>query len=247
MRLFLLTISLLTIICSGRSAVSAADSCTPLPKPIAEFTCDAQTLHPTQPSIGMGEVSARKVKLEKKSLKKLGSYLQKHPISVVKGPRDADGHDLYIVDHHHLVRIWMEMDKKQRANHQLQCAVRGEYSNYSEEDFWKLLEKNCWADLVSQNGQSIGYKSIPTNVGSLVDDPYRTLAWLVREKHGYCKTEAPFAEFKWAKFFYEAGMRPDQVDDAVQLAKTCGASKASSLPGCRKEANQACALDGNDD
>ena len=32
-------------------------------------------------------------------------------------------------------------------------------------------------------------------------DPYRSLAWIVRDKHGYLKNDTPFSEFKWANFF----------------------------------------------
>jgi len=35
----------------------------------------------------------------------------------------------------------------------------------------------------------------------LAYDPYRSLAWIVREHHGYIKNNAPFSEFKWANFF----------------------------------------------
>ena len=33
-------------------------------------------------------------------------------------------------------------------------------------------------------------------------DPYRSLAWIVREHHGYVKKNAPFSELKWANFFH---------------------------------------------
>jgi hypothetical protein len=135
----------------------------------------------------------------------------------------------------------------QLEDSQLQCAVLGDYSNYGEKDLWKLLQNSCWVNLITETSQAIYYKIIPNTVGDLSDNPYRTLAWLVRKKNGYCKTEVPFAEFKWATFFYKAGIRPDQVDRAMQIAKTCGTSTEFSLPGCKKEPNQTCALEENDD
>ncbi len=39
------------------------------------------------------------------------------------------------------------------------------------------------------------------NIKDLAFDPYRSLAWIVRDRHGYLKTDAPFSEFKWANFF----------------------------------------------
>ena len=41
----------------------------------------------------------------------------------------------------------------------------------------------------------------PTHIKDLAFDPYRSLAWNVREHHGYVKNTMPFPEFKWANFF----------------------------------------------
>ena len=43
--------------------------------------------------------------------------------------------------------------------------------------------------------------TLPTHIKDLKFDPYRSLAWIVREHHGYVKNNAPFSEFKWANFF----------------------------------------------
>ena len=44
-------------------------------------------------------------------------------------------------------------------------------------------------------------KALPAHVKDLGFDSYRSLAWIVREHHGYMKNDAPFSEFKWANFF----------------------------------------------
>jgi hypothetical protein len=43
--------------------------------------------------------------------------------------------------------------------------------------------------------------TLPGHMKDLAFDPYRSLAWIVREHHGYFKNDAPFSEFKWANFF----------------------------------------------
>lgn len=43
--------------------------------------------------------------------------------------------------------------------------------------------------------------TLPAHIKDLVFDPYRSLAWIIREHHGYLKNDAPFSEFKWANFF----------------------------------------------
>ena len=44
-------------------------------------------------------------------------------------------------------------------------------------------------------------QTLPTHIKDLAFDPYRSLAWIVREQHGYLKNNVPFSEFKWANFF----------------------------------------------
>ena len=44
-------------------------------------------------------------------------------------------------------------------------------------------------------------QTLPTHIKDLAFDPYRSLAWIVREQHGYIKNNVPFSEFKWANFF----------------------------------------------
>jgi hypothetical protein len=42
---------------------------------------------------------------------------------------------------------------------------------------------------------------MPRRLTELEDDPYRSLAGLVRREGGYAKDQAPFVEFLWADFF----------------------------------------------
>jgi hypothetical protein len=69
------------------------------------------------------------------------------------------------------------------------------------------------------------------------DDPYRTLAWLVRKNQGFCRADMPqkeFAEFQWADFF-RSNLNPSDVewtakliDKAVKLAES---PQAKAQPG----------------
>jgi hypothetical protein len=73
------------------------------------------------------------------------------------------------------------------------------------------------------------------NVRGLADDPYRSLAWAVREAGGFTKVDVPFFEFKWADFFRkriviertENGPKK-AFEEAMKLARS---SEASHLPG----------------
>jgi hypothetical protein len=215
----------------------SAQTCAPIPKPIATVPCNASELRPTQSSVGLVEVQEREAKLSGKSKKHQDEYFRtRHPV-VVKGPNNG----FYVVDHHHLVRMAMDMKIKK-----LSCDIVGDYSRDREEQFWSALNKKCWAYLKDENGDEIPYKIVPKSVAELKDDPYRSLAWRVRKKNGYCKSSTAFAEFKWALFFRQKGIRPEDDEAALAEAKTCGANVTAALPGCKSKSGEVCAPDKDD-
>ena len=75
----------------------------------------------------------------------------------------------------------------------------------------------------------------PKRIAALVDDPYRSLAGLVRNAGGFAKDQAPFAEFLWADFFRpQVAARLIDKDpkratrEALRLARS---DEARYLPG----------------
>lgn len=220
----------IAVIAGAISAVGntsfAAETCPPPPTPIATVQCDANALRPTQAMIGMGEVKEREGKRNA-----VEETRNKH-IIVVKGP----GNTLYVVDHHHAVRMALDMNIPK-----LTCDILADYSSYSNEQFWAALEKKHWAYLKDEQGTPLSPKAMPESVADLRDDPYRTLAWHVRHhEHGYCKSSAPFAEFAWASFFRQKGIKPNDHEAALAAAKTCATAGAAELPGCKKSPDEVC-------
>src|SRR5260370_5680013 len=57
-------------------------------------------LRPTQITVGMREVAAKRARWREQSTKKGAAFLGKHMIPVVLGPKDRH----FIIDHHHLAR-----------------------------------------------------------------------------------------------------------------------------------------------
>ncbi len=76
---------------------------------------------------------------------------------------------------------------------------------------------------------------LPRTIGGMRDDPYRSLAWLVREKDGYSETESPCADFHWADFFrtrVHLGDGTNAFDQATTEAVAVAHSpEAKDLPG----------------
>jgi hypothetical protein len=78
---------------------------------------------------------------------------------------------------------------------------------------------------------------LPINIRGLADDPYRGLAWAVREAGGFEKTGEPFCEFRWADFLRKRirmarteGAFEEALKEALALAAT---PEAKHLPGYR--------------
>ena len=97
--------------------------------------------------------------------------------------------------------------------------------------------------LADEKGVAITPDALPKTLKQLPDDPYRTLAWMVRKGDGFCRVfmqgDAEFAEFRWADWmrvkpelpFATVRDSPAQVlPTALALAKSPG---ASSFPGYR--------------
>jgi hypothetical protein len=71
----------------------------PVLKPV-----DIADLRPTQITVGMREVNAKRKSWREKRGKKSGKFLGKHMIPVILGPNDRH----YVIDHHHLARALHE-------------------------------------------------------------------------------------------------------------------------------------------
>ncbi len=61
---------------------------------------DVDDLRPTQITVGMREVEAKRKAWRGKRSSKAGEFLGKHMIPVIRGPKDRH----YVIDHHHLAR-----------------------------------------------------------------------------------------------------------------------------------------------
>jgi hypothetical protein len=188
------------------------------------------SLKPTQFSVGMVEVEYKSKKMLRLSKKALKLLVDQRPIPVVLSPWN----ELCIIDHHHFVcACWHANVKKVRVE------LVKDYSTHkmSYVQFWKQMAKLNYAYLMDQFGngpQSPLY--LPSDIRGVADDPYRSLAWIVRKEGAYEKSSASFAEFLWAKFFRDKKLLSKQgksglknvVGKAIRLAKS---EEAKHLPG----------------
>ena len=151
-----------------------------------------KSLCPTQLTVGMIEVAAKKKRLAALSAKDQAAYLDAHPMPVVIGPAQK----LYITDHHHLARAALDSKIDQAC-----VEVDDDLSSLGAEKFWIEMDKQSWVHPLDQYGIRHRYSAIPATLDKLGDDVYRSIAGFVRDAGGYDKTHTAFAEFIWADFF----------------------------------------------
>jgi hypothetical protein len=185
---------------------------------------DILKLKPTQFAIGFEEVDDKVNKL----LKMTSKQRKKHQeTKVIPGVFAPDG-NFYIIDHHHAARACWEIGLKK-----VNVYAVADYRNLSSmTKFWEHMETRGWVYPFSQFGkQQLPYELLPQDVRGLADDPYRGLAWAVKEASGFPKSEVPFFEFAWANYFrakIPARTVRQNFDLAVrQAVKLCKTKKGS--------------------
>jgi hypothetical protein len=183
-------------------------------------------LRPTQITVGMREVSAKRKHWREVADKKGGKFLGKHMIPVILGPKQRH----YVIDHHHLALALHEEGVKDVA-----VTVKANLSTLETESFWFVMDSRNWTHPFDDAGRRRDYKNIPKSVTKLIDDPFRSLAGELRRAGGYAKDETPFSEFIWADFLRRRMKRKLVERDfqrAVEKALELGRSMdANYLPG----------------
>lgn len=183
-------------------------------------------LRPTQFSVGYAEVEEKAREWARLGKKERKMQLEHHVFPAVLGP----GKDYYIVDHHHLGIALLD-----EGIEEVFVTTLDDMSWLEPPVFWRTMEFRAWSHPYDNRGKRRDYADIPRRLSQLKDDPYRSLAGMVRNAGGFAKDQAPFVEFLWADFFrprITAGLikkTPKRaIRDATRLARS---SAARYLPG----------------
>jgi len=189
-------------------------------------TVSIDDLRPTQITVGMREVAAKRAQWRAHAEDKKANFLGSHMIPVVLGPKERP----HLIDHHHLTLALHEEKVSEVA-----VTVVADLSKLEREAFWVFLDNRCLTHLYDAEGVRRSHNQLPKHVSGLADDPYRSLAGELRRAGGYAKDTAPFSEFLWADFLRRR-IKRKQVDaapeealsEAIRLAK---GEDAAYLPG----------------
>ena len=97
------------------------------------------------------------------------------------------------------------------------------------------LEIKGWTHPFDDNGERRPYENIPKSIGTLIDDPYRSLAGALKRAGAYVKDKSFFSEFHWADYLrerIERRMVESDFDSAFAIALGLARSRdAAALPG----------------
>jgi len=176
-------------------------------------------LKPTQIAVGYQQVEDKANRMNAKSQRQLDEYIKNHKVPVVKGYDDK----LFIIDHHHFcsAALRIGIDK-------VLIDIVADWSSLSYNDFWNKMavEKKIWP--FDEHGEEIELfqfvSMLPNNVTGLKNDPYRSIAGILRQRGFYKKDWTPFSEFYVAnKLRPLVNLRQEQTtftEEEIQLASS---------------------------
>jgi hypothetical protein len=187
-----------------------------------------EKVHPTQFAVGYWEVKQRAANIARHGPSRLELYEEEHLALLVVGP----GGEPYLVDGHHLCRAMLKAGRGTTV----EARVVANWRDLPVAEFWnKMRQSNYVYPYDNQGRGPLDVARLPKKVTELTDDPYRSLAWAVRNRGGFQKTTGSFAEFQWANFFrkrIEIGRKEKDFEKAVKAAlKICHSTEAKNLPG----------------
>jgi hypothetical protein len=184
-------------------------------------------LHPTQFNIGRLEVQRRAKHIAKMPDWKLALYINDHILPVIIGPGGAP----YATDKQHFACALALAGHTDVVGH-----IIRNFHDLDAADFWSRMKSANWVYLYDKGAGPKDVSALPTHLADMTDDPYRSLAWAVRDAGGYGADDAvPYADFHWADFFrsrVKIGEGDAGFDQAVQEAlKLAHSPEAKGMPG----------------
>ena len=183
-------------------------------------------LRPTQITVGMREVMAKRKRWRETKTKKSEKFLGGHMIPVILGLKRRH----YVIDHHHLA-----LALHGEGISDLAVTVVANLSRLESDEFWTVMDNRGWMHPFDAEGRRRHYDDIPKSVTRMVDDPFRSLAGELRRAGGFAKDTTPFSEFLWADFLRRRVKRKiveQNYERATEMAlKLAKSSDADYLPG----------------
>ena len=190
-------------------------------------------LKPMQIPAGMYEVQdkARDVRDMKK--KDVDDWLREKSVPILEDYKARKRP----VDHHHEARSTWEADYDEvYTHHYFDDDLHRKIKGLSRDEFYAVTR--AMGLFYDRDQYGVGPHDpnhLPEDVRGMADDPFRSVAWQVRKRGGYEKSDEPFAEFQWAQYFRERlktyPTRADFEKAVVEAMRLVHDPAAKGLPG----------------
>jgi hypothetical protein len=209
----------------------AADGYAPYAPELAVGTrcvVDTRRLRPTRFAVGYKESALREASIGAKTAKDLDRYLRRKIAPIVIGP----GGEPYLLDQHALSRLALQRGEPPVVY----AEVRANWRDLAATAFWQRMKERGWVELLDETGRGPQpVADLPKSLRGMRDDPYRSLAWAVRQKGGYEGKRDADVDVRWAGFLraqVPATAVQEDFDKAVEQAvKAAHSEAAKDLPG----------------
>jgi len=170
-------------------------------------------LAPTQPTIGRFEVSLKAERFRLMSPRDLDGYLDEKR-SKDKGVQVVKGQGrFWVVDGHHTLTALNSLSEVRV----LYLEQLEDWTGLDEQAFWKRMRKRGWV-LERGRGEPMSRETFSERLGGLLDDPFRSLAWLIRKMGAFEDLKRPYQEFTVADFLRAHMVFEPQMDHEYELA-----------------------------
>lgn len=185
---------------------------------------------PTQSTVGYEEVRRNlpEIRLAAgEGAEAFDRFLRDRPGFVIRGPSGQ----MYLTDGHHFARALQEFGLRE-----MYIEVKKDWSDKTPGEFWdKMREKQ--KVYLKKFGREITTAELPRRIVDLEDDAYRSLAWLLKQRGVYEKTDAPFQEFVYADYLRDKltidFSTPEALERTVDLATEWVHKGKNELPGAK--------------
>lgn len=159
---------------------------------------DTRELAPTQCTIGAFEVRLKADRFRLMSPRDVDGYIEEKrddgkPVSLVKGL-----HRYFVVDGHHTLCAIVGSSEPR----ELYLDLVADFSGEDASGFWKQMRKAGFV-LEQSLGAPVKPEDFPERLPDLVDDPFRSVAWLIRKMGAFEDLKKPYQEFAVADFLRE--------------------------------------------
>ena len=196
---------LLVLVLLAAAGSASSKSHGSLPTPCDTSTRSGQTctlaaasVRPTQFILGRQEVRAKTQRFSEMSVSDLQKYTMENPVPCIVGP----GGTFYATDHHHLTAAVMASSHADSDKNVVVLVQNTSMAGAdSLTDFFVEMVNNGYVWLLDEKGNTVNPVLLPFSVGTLANDPYRSLAYNVRKAGGYDKVSTPYQDFFWSNFF----------------------------------------------